>query len=346
MKALRFFIKIFTVCHGYHTLDIINYNLVYDRLYENYQINFINDVDGIYEYANETIEFVADSLSNVFVTMSKYIYENVIGDGWKGWKISHKNVFFNGYSKERLNNIFKSLIHEPKVSIIDQCDQQSAFIMDSKLLNAIFQGNLAIKYTLVVFAIWDLIVIIKKYDEYADKILRIYTKLETKALSKPKNFTDNIIGKVNFTNTSLKDFLKMPRFISLLFSNSFFLFFKSNTEVEKLMALDDEFNLWKKIFVSKGTNFFYSYCYDLLKIFVTLPVRLSTIIVNINLLQQQYSNNLLVVIFFSFLYLFLSICTPCIIKSFETEPRVYLIQFWLSIFKLVLLSVIMDWFLD
>jgi hypothetical protein len=341
--------KIFSVLlfSGVVAFETVNYNLVYDKEFDNYQINFINDVAGIFQYGQEKIEFVTEQLSNAFIMISKEINYDIVGNGWHGWKFPLvDNLVFNGYNVSFLKQLLNNTIQSWNWNTINQCEQQNNFILDNKLLNAIFQGRLAIRYTLVAFAILDLILIIKKYDEYSGKILKIFNKLQTKKIIEVKDFSDNVLDTFNITNKSLKDFLKMPRFISLFFSDAFFLFFKTNNQVQELIDLDKDYNIWKKIFVSKSSNFFYTYCYDLFKIVVTLPVILSSILVNVNLLEEKYDNDLLVLLFFSVLSLFLSLSTPCIIKSFEGEPKVYLIQFWLSIFRLVLIGLIMGWFLD
>jgi hypothetical protein len=285
------------------------------------------------------------------IILSKTIHDKFIGP-WDDLKIHLDNFVFNDFNYEKIVQWTQSFIKKPSIfTLQNNCDVSSIFILNRTLLKDFIVGGTVLRYFFIFLAVWNLIKVVKDYNSMSNLFLILYKdEIEKDSLDtiiEPPKKTQKKLCKSFLKlwqrqEANLKKILEVPRIIILLFSPYFFLVAKSDEDIKTLDKINEKYEIFKKNFITNDNIFFYQYVVHLIRIGLGLPMTLSFIIVNIDLLGQEYSVGLLLSVLFSCFSLFLSIFTPCVLKSFDNNPGVLLLRFYFLLLQLIGLSIILN----
>jgi hypothetical protein len=323
----------FWAVNSYTSMELILDGKFINQAYETYNCVFKTINSGTYSYGNETLSFINEGLQEPWLFLSKNFNYNFIGVSWTDLKMSLETTQFNQYTPDKIQQLWNQLIQNPQMTIVG-CDKSNFFVASFSLLLQIFEANVYIRYILLAIAVLDFLLIIQQYDEYGTLLLDL-----------DKKYNGNFVNGDKEETGPLKIFFTMPRLVILFFSPYFFFFFKSSKEIAQLSSIDNKYGLFKKNFFSKEESFCYNYGYEVLKILIGFPVTLNALIINFELLKEEYSFGLTVVIFFSLFSLILSLVSPLFLKSCDGSLRVYQFSLFLAIIRLILIRFIIDFFL-
>ena len=289
------------------------------------------------EYTSGDFSFYYDNeyLSSLDLNCDLGLKENSLGYDWNvencRW-YSDKNIKYNDIDLEDLNIIFDNLMDISIDEIKNNCD--------NGLLVESFKNFFSnITTPMFVFAFLFLFFAGKKFYLYT-----IFLKKSTKTMIilYSDNFNDNnsfieepshvICCRKFYYNGILNTMIQSP-FITLFFSRYFFLIGETKENIQMIYLINERYNVFEQPFMISRGNFFSYYLYTIIGILGTIPLTITSLVLNIDRLNQDYDFDTLVLILMTFTNFIFTVITPCFLKTFDESPIIVLIDFWWALVR-------------
>jgi hypothetical protein len=280
-------------------------------------------------------------VNNFFIDCSNGFKGRMIGNDWNPYNCRwnyDSHIIYNNLTLDQINNGFLLVDKFDPGEIKNNCNNEVLVHAFKVFFSNISTPMFVFAVLLFLYSVRNFYLRVKSTMEKLKIIMELYGDFFDQEEDKLKLFKkERKCFKKTYINEILNT-IHQPKIITLLFSRYFFLTGKSDKEIKLLSKIDDKYKTLNKSFLFSNGPFFSYYLYTLIGILGALPLTVTSLIFNIDLLEKEYSFETLLFILMTFCNLLFIIMTPCFLKTFDNNPGVILIEFWWAFIRFCLFT--------